>query len=150
MAKAKRRDPQAKRAYEWERSFGDWNVGSQPLSCLKKVINTASEMFRVRPPAKVERQKGQAYSVYKPRREIIRLIKRHHNVSTALHEVAHHITYKLYGKKHQHHGKEWLGIYADLLVTFKVAPADAVYPSLRSRGLKFIKVNTTNKKARKH
>jgi hypothetical protein len=143
------KDSQAKRLYAWEREFYDWKHDHLTLKEMRNVVHAACDRYGVPYPAKVARQKkGKSYS--QSNKKGIRFLKgQHYNLSTALHETAHHVVKSMYGKTVEHHGKEYIGIYLDLLLTFKVAPKDALIPSLRARGLKFITRLPNREKARK-
>ncbi len=143
------KDPQARKLYAWEREFFDWNRDSLKLKQLRAVIHAACDRYGVPYPGKVVRQKDKNKKYSEQTKRGIWMLKgNHYNLATALHEVAHHVTRCMYGKTVQNHGKEYLGIYLDLLLTFKVAPHDALIPSLKSRKLRFITKLPNMKKSR--
>jgi len=59
------------------------------------------------------------------------------NPQTALHEAAHWICWKLHGERIQDHGPTFLRVYLHLLVTYEVAPREALEASARKFKLKW-------------
>lgn len=150
MAKRCRRrvkpDPQKDRLYKWQWEWHEWNRASATLKELQEAVDKACKLWGVRTVPVSRQPKKLEYSVYNDGDRTIRLLPEHHNLAMALHEVAHHIVDVRYGTAYPHHGKVFVGVFADLLIDFKLAPKEAVYASLKARKIKYTLPKTTVKR----
>jgi predicted SprT family Zn-dependent metalloprotease len=117
-------DPQRERVYCMEREFIGQAVGhSTPRAHLEEIIRDACRRFGVDEPAlRIVNKPERVYARYFDD-ESIRLNRGFHgdNVSTLLHELAHHLTWKL-APTAQDHGAEWCAIYRRLLHLYRMMP----------------------------
>lgn len=116
------------------------------MARVVKIIDHSCKIWGVPRPNVIRRAaKKTKYSYYNSKNREIGLIPDHMNMPMALHEVAHHIAEIRFGTAYEPHGQNWLGIFVDLLVDWKVAPREAIEASLRFKKLKFTDVKTTPK-----
>lgn len=147
MAKRREKpDPQVKRLYNWQYEWLEWNRASITLKEAQKVVDKACALWRIPAPPVSKQPKKFTYSVYNDGQRVIRLLPEHFNTAMALHEVTHHIVDVRYGTAYQHHGPEFVGVFADLLIEFKLAPKEAVLASLKARRIDFRLPDTVSKR----
>jgi hypothetical protein len=135
-------DPRRQAVYQWEDSWPGWNYNSIGIKDCRILIRRACKWYKVKPPTIVHHNvRSMSFAI--PTKNYISLQGGEHkerggrNVPTALHEAAHHIAWSLHGDRIQDHGATWLGIYIDLLIRARVAPAVALEASARSFNLKW-------------
>jgi hypothetical protein len=132
---------QTRRVYAWEQSFGDWNIDALSDRAMRRLIRKAERLFRA-PPSKIVTRRNMfevAFCAATERGRTAVVVGRHtHNAASALHEIAHAITWKRAGvNRVAPHGPEWLGVYLTLLMRAGVAPRSALYASARAKGLRW-------------
>lgn len=138
-------DKQGNRLYKWQWEWSPWNQQTNSLEECKTAMDKACKLWGVPcVPVRVQHSKKD-YSAYDDYDRSVRLLKCHLNIPMALHEVAHHITDVIYGTCVYDHGPSFVGVFADLLITFKIAPADAILGSLRKRKIRFSMPGQTKK-----
>lgn len=141
-------DPQSPRLYKWQWEWDSWSKQSLTLKECQEVCDVACKLWDV-PKVPVSAQSNRKdYSAYDDSDRTIKLLSCHQNAPMALHEIAHHIVDIKYGTGFQDHGPVYVGVFADLLAVFKVAPKDAILASLKVRNIKFKLPKTVKKKAR--
>ena len=135
-------DPHKNDVYTWEDSWPGWDKNHIGIGACRGVIFEACDDYKVKRPAvRTHHVRSLSFSI--PSKDYISLQGWAYeqqgglNVPTALHEAAHHIAFALHGNRIQDHGATWLGIYLDLLIKARVAPAVALKASLRSFNLKW-------------
>jgi len=137
-------DPQKEAVYSWEDSWGPWNYNSLTLSQCREWIKRACKLYGVEPP-RVRQHRRREYSWCHVILGIISIqggaphTRGGRNCATALHEVAHWITYKKFSDKVLDHGPTFLGVFMYLLEEAEVAPPAALHASARTHKLKWRK-----------
>jgi hypothetical protein len=137
------KDSQKERLYEWEDSWHFWNVNTLSLVECRNVVRTACSKYSV-PAPKVRQHNVRSMSFCIPTMNIISLQAvapknfGGKNLATCLHESAHLIVWFHCKSRPQDHGPTFLGIYLWLLEEARAAPANALYASARSFGLKWV------------
>ncbi len=134
------RDPHGEALYSWENSWPGWDRNHLSLRQCRALAKTVCAHYKVKCPAMVHHESGPD-GMSKPWDNRISLLdgKRlqlgGRNVSTVLHELAHHVTWHLHGERVQDHGPTFLRIYLDMLIRAKVAPEVALKASLKGFGI---------------
>jgi len=137
------RDPHKQAVYDWEDSWPGWNKNLITFKACKVLIDIACDDYKVARPF-VTQHPHRAFSWSLPQVDRISIQGGEHrgpggrNVSTVMHEAAHHIGWHLHGSRIQDHGATFLGIYLDLLERAKVAPRIALEATARACSLKWV------------
>jgi len=135
-------DPHKEAVYEWEDSWPGWDKNHITFKACKELVYSACEAYGVEPPTVIQHP-HRSFSWSRPETDEISIQGGKHrdpggrNVSTVLHEAAHHIGWEIFGDRIQDHGPVFLGIYLDLLTRAKVAPEIALTASARFHGLRW-------------
>jgi hypothetical protein len=137
-------DPQKDALYAWEDEWWGWNISVLTLSECRKVIRAACAVYQLPPPRVMQHKtrsisysQGDVISLQAEGPRVVGGHKGGKNFATCLHEAAHYIHGKLHPNDAEDHSPEFMGVYLHLLVTAKIAPAEAIYGSARARGLKW-------------
>lgn len=135
-------DPHQQAVYRWEESWPGWNHNHLSLGQCRALIKTVCSHYKVPYPTVTQHDGGMfAYSMPSANRISMQggahMHRGSRNVATAMHEVAHHVAWHLYGERIQDHGPAFLGVFIDCLVKAKVAPKVALEASARSHKLKW-------------
>lgn len=141
-------DPHAKKVYDWEDSWPDWEKESLTLPQVREIIHLACEAYGLAPPAVRQHKKGWAYSLTAtpPDGSFISFVPKHKNKAIAVHEAAHYIVDMIYGNRTQSHGWTFQGVYFFLLSKLAIAPEIALRASMRPFGLKWHVIPPSKKK----
>src|ERR1700675_749401 len=135
------RDPHQQAVYSWEDSWPGWNHNHLILGQCRALIAIVCKHYKVPCPTVTQHDNG-TYAWSAPSVNRISMQGGEHmrrgsrNMSTVMHEAAHHVAFHLYGEHIQDHGPTFLRIYLDCLVMAKVAPEVALRASLRWFGIK--------------
>lgn len=141
-------DPQGARLYKWQWDWDSWGRPSLSLQECQEVCDAACKLWSVPLVPVANQSTKRDYSAYDDANRSIKLLRCHQNAPMALHEIAHHIVDVKYGTAFQDHGAAFVGVFADLLIVFKVAPKEAILGSLKARNIDFKLPKTVKKKAR--
>ena len=141
-------DPHQDAVYGWEDDWPGWNHNHLSLGQCRRLIKIVCDHYKVPCPT-VTQHGGGSFAWSAPTLNRISMqggdyMRRgSRNVSTVMHEAAHHVAWHLYGEVIQDHGPAFLGVFLDCLVMAKVAPRVALEASARAHGLRW----TTPEKA---
>ena len=141
-------DPQARKLYKMEREF----VGTSVYHTVRKedlqtVMEHVCRYYGVAVPKLIIYSKPSEHvfgrsivTIEKDGRYTdheIRLNRGFHgaNVTTLLHELAHHIT-DTYFEQHGDHGAQFVAIYMHLLHKYRIIPSDAFRVIAKRRGIR--------------
>lgn len=135
-------DPNKNNVYAWEDTWPGWCHNHLSLGQCRALIKIACKHYKVPCPTVTQHTNG-TYAWSAPSFNRISMQGGEHmhrgsrNVSTVMHEVAHHVGWHLHGEHIQDHGPTFVGIFIDCLVMAKVAPRVALEASARSCGLRW-------------
>ena len=131
-----RTDPQRHLVYTMERQLIGISLHCQAdPDHLRAVLRHACRKYKVpEPELKIRNVKERWFGGC--REDYIELNARFHgnNLFTLLHELAHWITWQVYGNV-EDHGPEFVSYYAELLDAYKVIPFDAFLVLLNEYGI---------------
>ena len=136
-------DPQKEKVYGWEDSWPGWSHNQLTLGQCRTLVKIVCGHYDVPVPTVVQHAYKAMFAWSWPAKNRISMQGGEHlargsrNVSTVMHEAAHHVAWHLYGERIQDHGPAFLGIFIDCLVMAKVAPRIALEASARACGLKW-------------
>lgn len=121
-------DPQKERLYSLEREL----IGKPKRNSLRRLTLVAMRLFqryKVRPiPVWVQWDTADRYAYYEDEKKHLQRIVLNDrddycgvNLSTLLHEVAHHILMTHYARTLQDHGPEFVSLLRDLFSQYRIA-----------------------------
>lgn len=131
-------DTQAKKVYKWQWQWVEFNRDNRlSKKDIRGWLAWACKKLRMRPVRMKIKLLGKKakYSYFDPDQYELGFIPTHRNVPTVLHEIAHYIAFRLYGKTVASHGPEFMGIFLYLLELSGQWPLGVVYGSARKAGL---------------
>lgn len=132
-------DTQAKRVYKWQWEWVEFNSNrGLTKNDVREWLEWACKKLKMAPPSRLKirllsKKKGHSY--FNPDTYELGFIPVHRNVPTVLHEIAHYISFRIYGKTVADHGPEYMGIFLYLLESSSQWPLGIVYQSARKAGL---------------
>lgn len=129
-------DPWQTAVYAFEGEWPAFNRGSLTLAECRTLVNAACEAYNVVPPP-VRQHEGRGMSYSLDDGSLISLRLDHKNPAVVLHEAAHYITDRYFGKRCHDHGPTWQGVYFFLLARADIAPREALRASARTHGLRW-------------
>lgn len=130
-------DPQAAKLYKWEKAWRGWNHSSLTSAECREAARRACVYLKIQ-PVTLSFHRSPRYSYCHHEYGDIHLnAKRHKNVVSILHEVAHRATWLKYGDAVEWHGKEYIRIYLKLLLRARIAPHIALTASLELYGVEW-------------
>lgn len=133
-AGAVRADPQAAQLYKWEKAWRGWNDSNLTNAECREAARRACVYLKI-PPVTVSFHRTPRYSFCHHEHGDIHInVRRHKNLTTMLHEVAHRAVWLWCGEV-EAHGKEFVRIYLRLLLRARVAPHTALHASLEAYGV---------------
>jgi len=100
------------------------------ISFMPEIIYTNSELASA---------EDNYLAYYDPRTNVLKFGKGGHNKYTFLHEMAHFITHVYFGCATPGHGKEYVGIHANLFHKYLKIPYSVMYRKLNSSKIKYIR-----------
>lgn len=142
MARSPKHDPQEQRAYAWENSFTKAAKPAYTPAEMRAAVERACRSYRVPAPqvhcVKRDKRNGKLLTSYSQADcRLIQIRPRHMTLDVALHEAAHFICDWILGWDLEIHGPQWLGIYMNLLVRFRVMPVSALIVTAKEKGLQW-------------
>lgn len=131
-------DTQAKKVYKWQWQWAEfdsnWRLSKKEIrkwlewACTKLKVPVPRMRIKLLP-------KRKKYSYFSPDKYELGFLPQHRNVPTVLHEIAHYITFRLYGRTVADHGPEYMGVFLFLLEHSGRWPLGTMYRSAKEAGL---------------
>jgi len=129
-----RPDPWGPAVYGFEDDWPEANRDTSTIGECRALVALACAAFGLKaPPVKFDKRAKESYC-YEDGSGIY-LIPTQRNKFVALHEAAHYIVDRYFGRFTEDHGFEFQGVYFFLLENADVAPARALSVAATARGL---------------
>jgi hypothetical protein len=133
------RDSQAQKVYRWQWKWAEGNENAHLSKReVRRWLRFACKKLKLPMPNRLKirfLKKGEKQSYYSCDQHELAFIPKHRNAIVVLHEIAHYITFRLYGCTVADHGPQFMRIWLCLLEQSRRWPSGVMYQSARAAGL---------------